>query len=231
MKKSLEKIAASIMCADMLNVQTELERLEKTDCDLLHLDVMDGVFVDNLALGPEWMASVKKQTSLPFDIHLATEMPEKYVEMFRFLKPETISFHIEAAANPILLIHRLKNYGIKPSLALNPATPIEDILPYLAEVDQILLMTVPTGFAGQAFRKETLEKLCELKNILAQRNLHPLIEVDGNINTQTISWMKEVMPDIFVLGTSALFQGGDANSYQERIRTVRQAVNAYKSDF
>nr|WP_231557755.1 hypothetical protein [Tetragenococcus muriaticus] len=131
----------------------------------------------------------------------------------------------------MLLIHRLKNYGIKPSLALNPATPIEDILPYLAEVDQILLMTVPTGFAGQAFRKETLEKLCELKNILAQRNLHPLIEVDGNINTQTISWMKEVMPDIFVLGTSALFQGGDANSYQERIRTVRQAVNAYKSDF
>lgn len=216
------------MCADMLNVQTELERLEKTDCDLLHLDVMDGVFVDNLALGPEWMASVKKQTTFPFDIHLATEMPEKYVEMFRFLQPETISFHVEAAANPILLINRLKSYGIKPSIALNPATPLEDIWPYIAEVDQILLMTVPTGFAGQAFRKDTLPKLRELKKILAQRNLQPLIEVDGNINTQTISWMKAAMPDVFVLGTSALFQDGNANIYQDRIQAVRQAINAYK---
>lgn len=226
----MEKIAASIMCADMLNVQTELERLEKTDCDLLHLDVMDGVFVDNLALGPEWMANVQRQTHLPFDIHLATELPEKYIEMFRFLQPETISFHIEAAANPILLINRLKSYGIKPSLALNPATPLKDILPYIAEVDQILLMTVPTGFSGQSFRKDTLNKLRELKTILSKRNMAPLIEVDGNINAQTISWMKGTMPDIFVLGTSALFQGNgrSTNDYQKRIQKIRQAIDAYK---
>lgn len=217
------------MCADMLNVQMELDRLEKTDCDLLHLDVMDGVFVDNLALGPEWMASVQKQSSLPFDIHLATEMPEKYIEMFRFLQPETISFHIEAAANPILLINRLKNYGIKPSLALNPATPLADILPYIAEVDQILLMTVPTGFSGQAFRKDTLAKLRELKTVLSKRHLSSLIEVDGNINTQTISWMKGVMPDVFVLGSSALFQADNSVSdYQKCIREIRQAVNFYR---
>ena len=224
----MEKIAASIMCADMLNIQTELGHLEQAGCDLLHLDVMDGVFVDNLALGPEWMASVQKKTSLPFDIHLATEMPEKYIEMFRFLQPETISFHIEAAANPILLINRLKKYGIQASLAFNPATPVEDILPYIAEVDQVLLMTVPTGFSGQDFRKETLEKLRQLKEILHKRGLKTQIEVDGNINTQTISWMKTIMPDIFVLGTSALFQNNAVETYKQRIDRIRQAINSYR---
>ena len=148
--------------------------------------------------------------------------------MFRFLQPETISFHIEAAANPILLINRLKKYGIQASLAFNPATPVEDILPYIAEVDQVLLMTVPTGFSGQDFRKETLEKLRQLKEILHKRGLKTQIEVDGNINTQTISWMKTIMPDIFVLGTSALFQNNAVETYKQRIDRIRQAINSYR---
>jgi len=224
----LKKIAASLMCADVLHLEKELRRLEEAECDLLHLDVMDGIFVDNMAMYPEMLENIRSQTSIPFDIHLATITPEKYVDMFSFLKPEYLSFHIETVKDPVALIEKIKKQGIKPSIAINPETPLEMILPYIYYVNMVLVMTVHTGFSGQAFLKATLGKIEDLYNILSTMEKPPLIEVDGNINIETIQLMRKSMPDVFVLGTSALFYNQDSTNYTQRINDIRQSITTMR---
>lgn len=218
------KIAASLMCGDMLAIGEELEKLETADCDLLHLDIMDGMFVNNMALFPEWVERIQTKTSIPLDIHLATMVPERYVEMFINLKPEYISFHIETTINPMRLIKRLREVGIKPSIAINPETPIELIEPYIEHVDMVLLMTVNTGFAGQVFKEESLTRLQQLKAFIKESNRKPLIEVDGNVYKGTIEKMHKFLPDVYVLGTSALFHKNDKLRYKERIEDIKNEV-------
>lgn len=223
------KIAASLMCGDMLAIGKELEALEVADCDLLHLDVMDGMFVKNMGLFPEWIERVQTKTSISLDIHLATMVPERYIEMYIKLKPEYISFHIETAINPMKIIKRLIEEGIKPSIAINPETPIDQIKPYLEYVDMVLLMTVRSGFAGQSFREETLEKLKELNTIIENTKKKPLIEVDGNIYNETIEKMSNSLPDVYVLGTSGLFHKNDSSTYKERIAGIRNKIQEISS--
>ncbi|WP_440897785.1 ribulose-phosphate 3-epimerase [Amphibacillus sp. Q70] len=223
------KMAASLMCGDMLAIGDELGRLAKSKCDLLHLDVMDGMFVDNMALFPEWIERIKEQTTIPFDIHLATMVPERYLEMFIKLKPEYLSFHIETTINPMRLINIIREAGIKPSIAINPETPLERIEPYVEYIDMVLLMTVNTGFAGQSFKEETLDKLKELNKLIRKTTNKPLIEVDGNIHNDTIEKMRGFLPDVFVLGTSALFHDKDNLTYEERIEAIRNRVHELHS--
>lgn len=185
---------------------------------------MDGMFVDNMALFPEWIESIQRKTSIPFDIHLATMVPERYVEMFARLKPEFISFHIETTLNPEKLIKQLHNNGIKASIAINPETPLERIEPYIHLVDIILVMTVNTGFAGQSFKVETLEKLRKLKELTSQNDNQPLIEADGNIYEETINKMTDFLPDVYVLGTSVMFHDSDSRSYGVRINEIKAKI-------
>jgi ribulose-phosphate 3-epimerase len=216
----MTKIAASIMCANPFYLAQEIAKCEEAKIDLFHCDVMDGIYVNNLALYPEYLTALSKKTSIPLDIHLATITPFKYIEMFKEAKPEYISFHIEVVENVREVIQKLREYGIKPSIAVNPETPIASIFPYIEEIDMILLMTVNPGFAGQAFQHSTLEKLRLLKEELKHHKNQPLIEVDGNINAQTVAKMKDFLPDIFVLGTSALFHEKDETSYEQRARNI-----------
>lgn len=225
---NLEKLAASLMCADVLHLEKELKRLEEAECDLLHLDVMDGIFVDNMAMYPEMLEKIRSQTSIPFDIHLATITPEKYVDMFAFLKPEYLSFHVETVTDPIALIGKIKKRGIKPSIAMNPETPLKTILPYIEYVDMILVMTVHTGFAGQSFLKATLGKIEDLYQALLSLENPPLVEVDGNIHVETIQLMGKSMPNVFVLGTSALFNNKDNSNYAQRMQTIHQVIQTTK---
>ncbi|WP_230163356.1 ribulose-phosphate 3-epimerase, partial [Peribacillus simplex] len=159
------KLAASIMCANQLNLKNELEELEKAEVDLLHCDVMDGVFVNNLAMGPYVLEQIKESTHIPLDIHLATIEPSKYIDMYSYIRPEYISFHVEASENVEKDINKLKENGIKPVLALSPQSPIEMIKPYLSMVPMLLIMTVNPGFAGQKFNLSVLNKLEELNKI------------------------------------------------------------------
>ncbi|HCC1982732.1 ribulose-phosphate 3-epimerase [Listeria monocytogenes] len=213
----MRKIAASIMCADQLHLGDELQRLESAGVELLHCDVMDGVYVNNLALGPEYLEIVRNNTEIPLDIHLATITPLKYIDMFGPVKPEYISFHVEVAEDVSEVIRKIRSYNVKPSIAINPETPIEAIYPYLDDVEMVLMMTVNPGFAGQKFQTDVLQKLRDLKAKLAGKIHAPLIEVDGNINKETVGLMRDCLPDIYVLGTSALFHDRDKTSYAERL--------------
>ncbi|EHW9789133.1 ribulose-phosphate 3-epimerase [Listeria innocua] len=213
----MRKIAASIMCADQLHLGEELRRLESAGVELLHCDVMDGVYVNNLALGPEYLEIVRNNTEIPLDIHLATITPLKYIDMFGPVKPEYISFHVEVAEDVSEVIRKIRSYNVKPSIAINPETPIEAIYPYLDDVEMVLMMTVNPGFAGQKFQTDVLQKLNDLKAKIAGKVHAPLIEVDGNINKETVGLMRDCLPDIYVLGTSALFHDRDKTSYAERL--------------
>lgn len=213
----MRKIAASIMCADQLHLGDELQRLESAGVELLHCDVMDGVYVNNLTLGPEYLEIVRNNTEIPLDIHLATITPLKYIDMFGPVKPEYISFHVEVAEDVSEIIRKIRSYNVKPSIAINPETPIEAIYPYLDDVEMVLMMTVNPGFAGQKFQTDVLQKLHDLKAKLAGKIHAPLIEVDGNINKETVGLMRDCLPDIYVLGTSALFHDRDKTSYAERL--------------
>ncbi|MBC1317930.1 ribulose-phosphate 3-epimerase [Listeria booriae] len=217
-------IAASIMCADQLNVADELAKLEAAGVDMLHCDVMDGIYVNNLAIGPEWLTTVKNATNIPLDIHLATINPIKYIDLFAPIKPEYISFHVEVCEDIPAVIQKIRSYHIKPAIALNPETPLKAILPYLNDVEMVLMMTVNPGFAGQNFQDAVLEKLYELKELLKNNAYAPLIEVDGNINATTIGKMSDCLPDVFVLGTSALFHRNDNKTYSERIVQIWSQV-------
>ncbi|MBF2634965.1 ribulose-phosphate 3-epimerase [Listeria welshimeri] len=223
----MSKIAASIMCADQLHLGDELRRLETAGVELLHCDVMDGVYVNNLALGPEYLEIVRNNTEIPLDIHLATITPLKYIDMFGPVKPEYISFHVEVADDVSGVIRKIRSYNVKPSIAINPETPIEAIYPYLDEVEMVLMMTVNPGFAGQKFQTDVLQKLHDLKAKLAGKVHVPLIEVDGNINKETVGLMRDCLPDIYVLGTSALFHNRDQTSYAERLVHIWSDVEKY----
>ncbi|MBF2362592.1 ribulose-phosphate 3-epimerase [Listeria marthii] len=223
----MRKIAASIMCADQLHLGDELQRLESAGVELLHCDVMDGVYVNNLALGPEYLEIVRNNTEIPLDIHLATITPLKYIDMFGPVKPEYISFHVEVAEDVSEVIRKIRSYNVKPSIAINPETPIEAVYPYLDDVEMVLMMTVNPGFAGQKFQTDVLQKLDDLKAKLAGKVHVPLIEVDGNINKETVGLMRDCLPDIYVLGTSALFHNRDKTSYAERLVHIWSDVEKY----
>ncbi|MCX8586441.1 ribulose phosphate epimerase [Gilliamella sp. wkB72] len=220
----MKQIAASIMCADQLNLKHELSQLEHAKVDLLHCDVMDGVYVKNLALGPEYLARVKSATTIPLDIHLATVSPLKYAQLFASIQPMYISFHIETCDDVFSIIDYLRDQNIRPSIAINPLSPISLLEPYLSHIDMILLMTVNPGFAGQKIQLSTIDKIAQLKMRLQELENPPLIEVDGNINLQTIKLMENSMPDVFVLGTSALFNQKNNNNYTKQIMQIRKQI-------
>ncbi|MCC0635307.1 MULTISPECIES: ribulose-phosphate 3-epimerase [unclassified Clostridioides] len=217
-------ICASIMCADQMNLKKELESLEEADVKLLHCDVMDGIFVKNLAMGPELLKSISENTTIPLDIHLATETPNKYIDMMSYIKPKYISFHVESSTDVKADIQKLREYGIGPVLAISPQTSVDKIEEYIGLVEGILVMTVNPGFAGQKFNLSVLDKLDKLTEILKDYDNPPFIEVDGNINKETIRLMSGKKVDIYVVGTSALFNDKPPISYKEKIKELKESI-------
>ncbi|MCI9916645.1 ribulose-phosphate 3-epimerase [Clostridioides difficile] len=217
-------ICASIMCADQMKLKEELEALEEAGVKLLHCDVMDGIFVKNLAMGPELLKSISENTTIPLDIHLATETPDKYIDMMSYIKPKYISFHVESSTNVKADIQKLRNYGIGPVLAISPQTSVDKIEEYISLVEGILVMTVNPGFAGQKFNLSVLDKLDKLTDILKDYDNPPFIEVDGNINKDTIKLMNGKKVDIYVVGTSALFNDKPPISYKDKIEELKESI-------
>jgi ribulose-phosphate 3-epimerase len=195
------QVAPSILSADFGILAQEVKAICDGGCDLVHVDVMDGHFVPNLTIGPVVVNAVAKAATKPLDIHLMVENNTFFVDLFAPLKPEYISFHIEEEKHPHRLIQKIRDYGIKPAIVLNPHSRPEDIEFLLEDLDMVLLMSVNPGFGGQKFIPSVVEKAKRLKALIEKRNPTCLIEVDGGVNGDNVAILKEVGVDVVVAGS------------------------------
>jgi len=200
-------LAPSMMCVPQWqNPGDALTALEQANVGLLHMDVMDGVFVPNLMLGTESIKQLRRLTNIPLDIHLMIERPEDKLHWFDIQPGEYVSIHAESTKHLQRVLTQVRSYGAHPMVALNPATPLCIIEDVLADVDAVLLMTVNPGFAGQKLVPQTLEKISRLRKMLDEAGRNDvLIQVDGNVSFETAPKMRAAGVDIFVCGTSSLF--------------------------
>ena len=200
------KIAPSILSADYANFEAELKKLEATGAEYAHIDIMDGHFVPNISFGAGVVASMRPHSKLVFDCHLMVSNPEHHIEEFARAGADIISIHAEATPHIHGALQKIRAAGVKPSVVINPGTPVEAVKNVLNLVDQVLVMTVNPGFGGQAFLPETMDKIRELVVLREVNQLNFDIEVDGGIDDKTIGIAKEAGANVFVAG-SYVFKG------------------------
>ena len=206
------RLAPSILSSDFSRLGEEVEEIEKAGAHVIHVDVMDGHFVPNISFGATVMKSLIGKTTLPFDVHLMISEPLRYVDDFLKAGADIISFHLEAESSVHETIRAIRAGGAKPAVALKPKTPVEAVLPFLDDLDMVLVMTVEPGFGGQSFMAPMMDKVRTLKAHGA------FVEVDGGINPQTAAVAKEAGVDVCVAGTS-VFHAPDA---AKAIATLRE---------
>jgi len=200
------QIAPSMMCCDLYGLERTLAVFETVGIEYLHIDVMDGVFVPNYMLGPEYVKMLRRYTHIPMDIHLMVVNPEAKLDWFEPQPGDYVSVHFEATPHIHRAISRIRSAGAKAMLALNPGTPLCVVEELAPELEAVLLMTVDPGFAGQKLIEPTLEKIVRLKAWMEEKGFgHIEIEVDGNVNLPNARRMRNAGADIFVAGTSGLF--------------------------
>ena len=201
-----KKTSASLMCADLLNLEDGIKKLEEAGIDYLHIDIMDGSFVPNITLGFDLINSIKKITKIPLDIHMMVDEPARFIERINVDEDDIICIHYESEKHIHRTLEAIKNKGCKAGLALNPQTPLENAEPLAEYIDMILVMTVSPGFAGQKMFAGAERKVEKARRLLNEWGLQNVpIEVDGNISLENGRKLSFKGADIFVLGTSALF--------------------------
>ena len=201
-------VSASILSADLCNLEKEIVRAERAGCEYIHFDVMDGVFVNNISYGIPVLKSVSKVASAILDVHLMIINPLKYIKDFSDAGADIITFHYEADSDCADTINAIHSFGKKAGISIKPGTPVNVLLPYLNSVDMILIMTVEPGFGGQGFISETLDKVSELKRIINEKKVNIPIQVDGGINEITALKAANAGAEIMVAG-SFLFNSED----------------------
>lgn len=203
MKKYL---SASIMCADLLNLEASIRELEKAGIDYLHVDIMDGSFVPNITLGFDLINALKKITKIPLDVHMMVNDPSKFIGIMNLDENDILCVHFEAETHIHRTLEMIKNKGCKAGLAINPGSPLCNVKYLTDYIDMLLVMTVSPGFAGQKLYKGAERKVEDAKALLKEWNCeHILIEVDGNISLENGAKLSRKGADIFVQGTSSLF--------------------------
>jgi ribulose-phosphate 3-epimerase len=216
------KIAPSILSADFARLGEEVRSIEQAGADLIHFDVMDGHFVPNLSFGIPVLESVRKITSLPLDVHLMIETPERYLEQFVHAGANSISVHTEVCEDIPEMARRIHQLGIRASIAINPETEPTRVLDAAAHLDMILVMSVHPGFGGQGFIPESIGKVRAIRRELERRGLGIDVEIDGGVKIDNIARVARAGANVFVSG-SGIFGHHD---YAEIIRHMRSEVQS-----
>lgn len=212
-------ISPSILASDFSKLGEEIKSIEEAGADLVHIDVMDGIFVPNITLGAPVIRCLKGKTSLPFDVHLMIEEPVRYIDDFASAGADIITFHAEASTDVAATINKIKSAGCKPAVAIKPSTPADVVFPYLDSLYMVLVMTVEPGFGGQSFMSETMPKVKEVREEILKRKLKTHIQVDGGIDDRTAAEAVKNGADILVAG-SYIFKADDRKSAVELLKTV-----------
>lgn len=199
------KIAPSLMCANFGQLEKEIKILDKAGVDFYHLDIMDGKFVPNFALGVDFVKQVRLMTSRPLDVHLMVENPENTIDLFIEAGANMMSFHLEATKRALPLLKKIKEAGLKAGIVLNPETSLNELTYLINYLDYVVLMTVSPGFAGQSFVPEMYQKITLLKELLNQNNSEIEIQVDGNIGEETLLACKKRGATMFIGGSSSVY--------------------------
>ncbi len=194
------KVSPSLLSADFANLERDLDMLNRSEADMIHLDVMDGVFVPNISYGFPVIKAVRRCTTKPLDVHLMITDPSRYVSQVRDCGAEIMNVHIEACTHLQRVVQRIKDAGMKAGVTINPSTPVSSLIDIAADVDMILLMSVNPGFAGQKFIPNTVNKLKRLKELIKETGSKAEIEVDGGINLETGTLLAGEGADILVAG-------------------------------
>lgn len=214
----MKLIAPSILSADFSRLGEEIESVEKAGADWIHVDVMDGHFVPNITMGPLVVEAARRAASLPIDVHLMIENADRFIPDFAKAGASLISVQVEACTHLNRTIQLIKELGVKPGVALNPATPLSAIEWVLEDIDFVLIMSVNPGFGGQAFIRNSLDKIKSLSEMIKEKGLSTLIEIDGGVNKDTIRDVSFAGADVFVAG-SAIFGSRD---YRETIKLFKE---------
>ncbi len=216
-------ISASILNADFGQLGAEVERAVASGVESIHLDVMDGHFVDNITLGPVVVEALRPHATLPFHSHLMISQPLRYVDAFAAAGSDLIVVHVEADDDPSAVLDAIVGAGKQPGLALNPDTPAEAVHPYLGRLALLLVMTVQPGWGGQPFRDDVLPKMALLRDEIARRGLDLPIAVDGGVNLQTIGDARRAGGDVMVVGSGLYGHAGDLAPVVDELRRAAHA--------
>lgn len=213
------KLAPSILSADLSQLAENVQKIQKGGADYIHVDVMDGHFVPNISFGAPVMKSLMGKTNIPFDVHLMIENPDKYIEDFITENTQYITVHQEASVHLHRTIQKIKSYGVKAGVALNPSTPVENIKWVLADVDMVLIMSVNPGFGGQKFIGNMLDKVKELSELKKAKGYDFLIEIDGGVTIDNWKEVEAAGVDIAVSG-SGVFNADDVVKRVKNIKNI-----------
>jgi len=194
-------IAPSLLAADFSNLSSEVDMINKSEADWLHLDIMDGVFVPNISFGIPVLESIKDRCKKPMDVHLMIVNPDRYIQTFKSAGADIYNVHYEACTHLHRTVQSIHKEGMKAGVTLNPHTPVAQLEEIIAELDLVLLMSVNPGFGGQKFIKNTYQKIERLKELILQKNSKALIEVDGGVDNTNAKKLLDSGADILVAGS------------------------------
>ncbi len=200
----MKHLSPSILASDMLNLGAEIKKVEASGAKYVHIDIMDGCFVPNISFGMPIISAVRGCTDLVLDVHAMIVEPHRYVEDFIKCGADIVTFHIEAVTpeQATEAIQKIKSYGKRVGISIKPKTPASAVIPYVKDIDMVLVMTVEPGFGGQKFMSETMEKVTEIREYATKIGKELDIEVDGGINDETIKIASRAGANVFVLGTA-----------------------------